>query len=678
MEGKTESVLVNEDTTHQSLPKESVPLIDNSAVNSGQNVTHSHEEGNNGVLPPEYTPQKEHFDDEKVPLKMDGGHVYLNINGKDDHFGNGKAATHEDHTEPVIQVVDESKRTMFYRVSDNPPLYLSFLFALQQSLVTIPKCLFIVALIAELTCARDIEYMKAKMFSTTVFLAGLCTFFQNTFGVRLPVYQGPMSQYVLPLLALTSLPDWQCPDYFTYNQGYNINDTSSNMSMLNSTLGNVSSGQLSYEETYVLPKLRLFQGSLLLAGFIHMMIGLTGVLGFLMRFVGPITVVPTLLLVSIKFAAILAKFCETSWAVSVMTLAPCVILSLYLNGKKMPMPIWRTGKGFEIIHYPLHQVFSVLIGIALGWCLAGILTATNFLSADKDSVQFYARTDTRMHVISTAPWFYIPYPGQFGPSAFSGGVFISFLVPTTVSIIDSIADYYACARTVKVPAPPAHAINRGIAMEGFFSGLAGLFGASHATTTFGGNIGIIGMTRVGSRRVFQTLGIQMAAVAVIGKFTAFFVTVPYPVLGAVNIISAATFVGLVFSNLLYIDMKSTRNLTIMGFALMLGIMIPAWAEKNIEVFDTGIQELTNTIRILMTSPNLAGAVIACVLDNTIPGTMKERGMISWLGGGEDDEDSNVDYEEDGQLYEIPALTKILQKFKIFRYIPISPTYKKSE
>lgn len=29
---------------------------------------------------------------------------------------------------------------------------------------------------------------------------------------RLPLYQGPAMTYVVPLLAMQSLPEWQCPD----------------------------------------------------------------------------------------------------------------------------------------------------------------------------------------------------------------------------------------------------------------------------------------------------------------------------------------------------------------------------------------------------------------------------------------------------------------------------------
>ena len=63
-------------------------------------------------------------------------------------------------------------------------------------------------------------------------------------------------------------------------------------------------------------------------------------------------------------------------------------------------------------------------------------------------------------------------------------------------MLDSIGDYYACANTCRVPPPPGHATNRGIAVEGFCSILSGLWGAGHATTTYGGNVGAIGMTKV--------------------------------------------------------------------------------------------------------------------------------------------------------------------------------------
>ena len=36
-----------------------------------------------------------------------------------------------------------------------------------------------------------------------------------------------------------------------------------------------------------------------------------------------------------------------------------LVLSLYLAKQNMPVPVWSPQKGFRIIRYPVHQVFSV-------------------------------------------------------------------------------------------------------------------------------------------------------------------------------------------------------------------------------------------------------------------------------------------------------------------------------
>jgi|JYMV01.1.fsa_nt_gi nucleobase transporter 1/2 len=58
------------------------------------------------------------------------------------------------------------------------------------------------------------------------------------------------------------------------------------------------------------------QGSLILAGGIHMLIGLTGFVGVLLKVVGPLTVVPTLLLLGIELYGVMNTFCDPHWGVS--------------------------------------------------------------------------------------------------------------------------------------------------------------------------------------------------------------------------------------------------------------------------------------------------------------------------------------------------------------------------
>ena len=64
------------------------------------------------------------------------------------------------------------------------------------------------------------------------------------------------------------------------------------------------------------------------------------------------------------------------------------------------------------------------------------------------------------------------------------------------SVIESIGDYYATARMAGAPPPPAHAVNRGIGMEGIGCILAGAWGTANGTTTFSQNAGLVGLTKV--------------------------------------------------------------------------------------------------------------------------------------------------------------------------------------
>lgn len=81
------------------------------------------------------------------------------------------------------------------------------------------------------------------------------------------------------------------------------------------------------------------------------------------------------------------------------------------------------------------------------------------------------------------------------PTVTAAGV-IGMLAGVIASMIESIGDYYACARLSGAPPPPAHAINRGIAMEGFGCFLAGFWGTASGTTSYSENIGAVGLTKV--------------------------------------------------------------------------------------------------------------------------------------------------------------------------------------
>ena len=94
--------------------------------------------------------------------------------------------------------------------------------------------------------------------------------------------------------------------------------------------------------------------------------------------------------------------------------------------------------------------------------------------------------------------------GQWGtPTVSIAGVF-GMLAGVLASMIESIGDYYACARLSEAPPPPRHAINRGIGIEGIGCLLAGAFGSGNGTTSYGENIAAIGITKVSIVSQFVT------------------------------------------------------------------------------------------------------------------------------------------------------------------------------
>jgi len=78
-----------------------------------------------------------------------------------------------------------------------------------------------------------------------------------------------------------------------------------------------------------------------------------------------------------------------------------------------------------------------------------------------------------------------------------------------------------------------HAINRGITVEGLGCIVAGFWGSGNGTTSYSENIGAIGVTKVGSRRVILSSSFMMLAFGVFSKFGALFVTIPEPLIGGI-------------------------------------------------------------------------------------------------------------------------------------------------
>jgi nucleobase transporter 1/2 len=233
--------------------------------------------------------------------------------------------------------------------------------------------------------------------------------------------------------------------------------------------------------------------------------------------------------------------------------------------------------------------------------------------------------------LRSAPWLRVPLPFQWGLPVFGAAAAVGMLAGYVASIVESVGDYYACARLAGAPVPNARVINRGIGMEGVGCLVAGIFGTANGTTSYSENIGAIGLTRVGSRRVVQIGALLMIGFGALGKFGALFTTIPQPIVGGMYCVMFGMIAAVGLSNLQFVDLNSARNLFILGFALFMGLSVPRWFTANPVAFDPGwLADIVNTIG---QTGMAVGAMCALVLDNTIPGTDEERGLVAWRRGG---------------------------------------------
>ena len=59
-------------------------------------------------------------------------------------------------------------------------------------------------------------------------------------------------------------------------------------------------------------------GPLILAGCFHCMIGATGLVGLLLRFVGPVTIIPTILLYGLYIVKPAMVYAQVHWGISIL------------------------------------------------------------------------------------------------------------------------------------------------------------------------------------------------------------------------------------------------------------------------------------------------------------------------------------------------------------------------
>ena len=243
----------------------------------------------------------------------------------------------------------------------------------------------------------------------------------------------------------------------------------------------------------------------------------------------------------------------------------------------------------------------------------------------------------------------------WGLPKFQLGFIFAVIAGYLASMIESFGDYHACKQMAGGGDPTEQEISRGIGCEGIGCALTGVFGG-FSSTSYSENVGLIGLTQVGSRFVVQIGAVMLILLGLFGKFGALAAAIPQPVVGGLYCVMFGLISAVGIRQFARADLASDRNLFIGGFALFMGISVPYYfanggSESVTATFPNGLDDVINA---LGQTGMAVAAILGIALDNFLPGTRRERGLETHTpSDGDRTESSTSDTQPTEPLLDAP-------------------------
>ncbi len=488
----------------------------------------------------------------------------------------------------------EKQHWIVYPIGSKPKWPMAVLLGIQQYLTMFGATVLIPFIVGG--AMKMPQDQLALLISTIFFASGICTLIQQSpLGNKLPVIQGGTFSFLGPTFAILG------------------------MVAAKKVTGDLPMWQLQVQEV---------AGAIMIASVVEIALGYTGIMGTVRKIISPIVIGPTIAMIGLALFGIGAPWMATNWVISLITLIALILYSQVFSQKSR-----------------VFMLFPVLLAIATGW-LASLLGTITGLIPDGNA----ANLAGKLGLVASAKWIsfqpMVPFKWGFpnlGSSTLWAGVF-GMLAGYMASMIESIGDYYACARISEAPVPTGKMISRGLGAEGLGCLIAGILQTCNGTTTYSENIGSIGLTKVASRRVVRCGAAMMLIIPIVGKFGAVLATLPMPVVGSmfVGLFGMIASVGL--SNLQIVNLNNSRNLFIIGLSFFAGLSVPFWFTPHYDVAtgtivsgalawgESGsvVNVIGNIFQAILSTGMAVTAIIGIILDNLLPGaTRAERGLEVW-------------------------------------------------
>ncbi|XP_060838870.1 solute carrier family 23 member 2-like isoform X2 [Rhopalosiphum padi] len=514
-----------------------------------------------------------------------------------------------------------------YAINVNPPSYLTPLLAIQNVVTTLSCLIFVYNILAPKLCILPEDPARADLLATAVMVAGFSTGMQTILGVRLPIVQSSGFVYLFCTLPILELPKWQC----------------------NSNIDLFTMGPEARTLEWNL-RVRNIQGAMIITGIIQMFLGYSGFIGKSLKYITPLTVVPTMCLIGLSVIEKGVFLMSGNWTTAIITLFLLTLFSQYLRKVVISLPVYSSQGGLFRVRLKIFALFSILLSVGIMWILCFYMTNRNII-LPTDPIN----TESKTGVLRNAPMFRLPYPFQWGRPTFSLTSVLAMLPAIFANIVQSVANYYTCARFSNLTKPPKNAVSRGIGIEGISTIFAGILGTGSGVSSSSENVGNIGITQVCSRNVIGLAACIMIFLSTFTKLIALLITLPDPVLGAMTSVLLVLIGAVALSNLQFINLNSLRNMYILGLSIFFGLAIPKYI-STVQGNVTNIKnETANDVVIAYLSSGIfIAGFVGFILDNTIP--------------DDDDAMNSNTYQNPGKEFKTPNNTVDDQVYTISDYL----------
>jgi nucleobase transporter 1/2 len=496
--------------------------------------------------------------------------------------------------------------SMIYGLDDKPPFPRAVVLALQHVLTMFGSTIVVPLMFGPLLwpipegLPEDVfaELTKLQLTNTALLISsvmlcsGIATFLQSTFGSRLPIIQGVSFSFLAAFGSIVA----------TSHQGHPIDWSA--VQAGDRSVATLEPLVASWQ-TAGAAGMQAIAGAILLGAIFEIVVGFSGLMGYLRRFLSPVVVGPVIMLIGLALYQIGAPNAASNWPISIATI---VLISLFALVLSRHVTLFRL--------FPMLSAIVTMVAICALFSWLGVYTrgVPGYVDTSAFDRAEWVRTTNLL-----LPW---------GMPQFAMSATIAVMAGYMASMIESFGDYHACKNIAGAGDPTPAEISRGIGFEGVACAITGVLGG-FSSTSYSENIGLVGLTKVASRYVVQIGAVILVLLGLFGKFGALAAAIPQPVVGGLYCTMFGLIAAVGVRQFAKADLNSDRNLFVGGFAIFMGLSVSFYFSD----FSTGKQDiawLPESIRNMVLAIGKTGMAVAAILglllDNIIPGTQEERGL----------------------------------------------------